>query len=73
MRVRRFVQGLKTEIQEALAAAQINTFTEVVKKAQRIEIARAQLKAFHARKKGVHSRDQGQEQGDLDMPPSKMG
>nr|XP_027082262.1 uncharacterized protein LOC113704571 [Coffea arabica] len=39
-RVRRFVQGLNVEIQEALAAAQINTFTEVLEKAQRIEIAR---------------------------------
>ncbi|XP_071925916.1 uncharacterized protein [Coffea arabica] len=32
-RVRRFVQGLNVEIQEALVAAQINTFTEVLKKA----------------------------------------
>ena len=32
-RVRRFVQGLNVEIQEALAAAQINTFTEVLEKA----------------------------------------
>ena len=40
-RVRRFMQGLDVEIQEALAAAQINTFTEVLEKVQRIEIARA--------------------------------
>nr|XP_027124258.1 uncharacterized protein LOC113740948 [Coffea arabica] len=39
-RVRRFVQGLNVEIQEALAVAQINTFTELLEKAQRIEIAR---------------------------------
>ncbi|XP_027150316.1 uncharacterized protein LOC113750555 [Coffea eugenioides] len=39
-RIRRFVQELNVEIQEALAAAQINTFTEVLEKAQRIEIAR---------------------------------
>ncbi|XP_027071790.1 uncharacterized protein [Coffea arabica] len=61
--VRRFVQGLNVEIQEALAAAQINTFTEVFKKAQWIEIARTQVKAFHARKKGVSS-------GDCDSPTS---
>ena len=67
------MQGLNVEIQEALAVAQINTFTEVFKKTQRIEIARAQVKAFHTRKKGASNRDQGQEQGDLGMPPSKVG
>ena len=72
-RVRRFVQGLNVELQEALAAAQINTFTEVLEKVQMIEIARAQVKAFHAKKKGASSGDQGQEQGDLDMPHSKEG
>ncbi|XP_071923195.1 uncharacterized protein [Coffea arabica] len=72
-RVRRFVQGLNIEIQEALAAAQINTFTEVLEKAQRIEIARVQVKAFHARKKDASSGDQGQEQGDQGMPPPKVG
>ncbi|XP_027150333.1 uncharacterized protein LOC113750571 [Coffea eugenioides] len=41
-RVRQFVQGLNVEIQEALAVAQINTFTEVLEKVQRIEIARVQ-------------------------------
>ena len=49
-RVRRFVQGLNMEIQEALAAAQITTFTEVLEKAQRVEIARGQVKVFQARK-----------------------
>ena len=33
-RVRRFIQGLNVEFQEALAAAQINTFTEALEKAQ---------------------------------------
>ena len=56
-----------------LSQAQINTFTEVLEKARRIEIAMAQVKAFHARKKGVSSGDQGQEQGDLGIPPSKVG
>ncbi|XP_027169497.1 uncharacterized protein LOC113769232 [Coffea eugenioides] len=71
-RVRRFVQGLNVEIQEALAAAQINTFTEVLEKTQRIEIARAQVNTFHARKKGASSGDQGQEQGGQGMPPRKV-
>ena len=37
-RIRRFVQGLNIEIQEALAAAQLDTFNQVLEKAQRIEI-----------------------------------
>ena len=64
--MRQFVQGLNIEIQEALAVAQINIFTKVLQKAQRIlekaqriEIARAQVKAFHARKKSVSSGYQG--------------
>ena len=61
------------EIQEALAAAQINTFTEVLEKIQRIEIARAQVRVFHAKRRGAPVRSQGQGQGDLDMPPSKVG
>ena len=40
-RMRRFVQGLNVKMQEALVAAQINTFTEALEKAQRIEIAMA--------------------------------
>ena len=50
-RVRQFVQGLNVEIHESLAAAQITTFTEVLEKVQRVEIARAQIKVFQARKK----------------------
>ncbi|XP_027151841.1 uncharacterized protein LOC113751894 [Coffea eugenioides] len=50
-KVRRFIQGLNVELQEALAAAQINTFTEVLEKAQRIETARAHMKNFHAKRK----------------------
>ena len=60
-----FVQGLNVEIQETLAAAQINTFTKVFEKVQRIEIARAQVKAFHARKRGAPSGGQGQGQSDV--------
>ena len=49
----RFVQGLHVEIQEALAVAQINTFTEVLEKTLRIKIARAQVRAFYAKRKGA--------------------
>ena len=73
--MRRFVQGLNVEIQEVLAAAQINTFIEVLEKAQRIEIAKTQVKDFHARKRGAPSGGQGQGlgQGDRGMPPPKVG
>ena len=60
------------EIQEVLAAAQINTFTEVLEKARRIEIARVQVRAFHTKRGGAPGESQGQEQGDLSMPPSKI-
>ena len=52
-RLRRFVQRLNVEIQETLAAVQIDTFIEALEKAQRIEIVRAQVKAFHVRKKST--------------------
>ncbi|XP_027184156.1 uncharacterized protein LOC113782462 [Coffea eugenioides] len=50
-RIRRFVQGLNVEIQEALAAAQLHTFSQALEKVQRIETIRGQVKAFHDRKK----------------------
>nr|XP_027062826.1 uncharacterized protein LOC113689223 [Coffea arabica] len=49
--IRRFIQGLNVEIQEALAAAQLNTFSQALEKAQRIEAARGQVKAFHNQKR----------------------
>ncbi|XP_027071984.1 uncharacterized protein [Coffea arabica] len=52
-RVKRFIQGLNLKIQEALAVVQVNTFTEALEKAQRIEDAKAQVKAFQTRKKGA--------------------
>ncbi|XP_071929077.1 uncharacterized protein [Coffea arabica] len=52
-RVRRFIQGLNLDIQEVLAAAQVNTFTEALGKAQRIENAKAQVKASQTRKRGA--------------------
>ncbi|XP_027155101.1 uncharacterized protein LOC113755260 [Coffea eugenioides] len=49
--IRRFVQGLNVEIQEALAAAQLDTFSQALEKAQRFEAARGQVKVFHDRKR----------------------
>ncbi|XP_027171917.1 uncharacterized protein LOC113771541 [Coffea eugenioides] len=51
-RIRRCIQGLNVKIQESLAAAQIATFTDALDKAQRVENAKSQSKAFHARKRG---------------------
>ncbi|XP_027169401.1 uncharacterized protein LOC113769125 [Coffea eugenioides] len=70
-RIRRFVQGLNVEIQEELATAQINTYSDAVEKAQRFETARAQSKSFFARKRNAPS-------GSRDListsaPPPKMG
>ena len=52
-RVRQFIQELNLEIQEALATVQINTFTEALEKTQQIENAKAQVKAFQARKRST--------------------
>ncbi|XP_027151777.1 uncharacterized protein LOC113766514 [Coffea eugenioides] len=50
-RIRRFVQGLNVEIHEALAAAQLDTFSQALEKTQRIETVRGHVKAFHDRKR----------------------
>ncbi|XP_027158242.1 uncharacterized protein LOC113759863 [Coffea eugenioides] len=71
-RIRRFVQGLNVEIQEALATAQINTFTEVLEKVQRIEIVRAQVRNFHAKRRDASGGSQGSAQSDRNIPPSKI-
>ena len=65
----RFVQRLNVKIQKALAAAQITTFTEVLEKAQRVEIARGQVKAFQAQKRSAPS-SEPEELKDT-VPPSK--
>nr|XP_027122238.1 uncharacterized protein LOC113739200 [Coffea arabica] len=73
-RIRRFVQGLNVEIQEALAAAQLDTFSQALEKAQRIETARGQVKAFHDRKRrqpGTGNFNVGQ--SSRNEPPTKMG
>ncbi|XP_071924874.1 uncharacterized protein [Coffea arabica] len=41
-RICRFIQGLNVELQEALAAAQVDTFSQALEKSQRIEAARGQ-------------------------------
>ena len=69
-RVRRFIQGLNLDIQEALAAAQVNTFTEALEKAQRIESAKAQVKASQTRKRGASG--SGLEEFIETMTPSKV-
>nr|XP_027088646.1 uncharacterized protein LOC113709996 [Coffea arabica] len=60
--------GLKRQCEgilaETLARPQINTFTEVQEKSQRLEISGAQVKALHAKKRGALSDIQRQEQGD---------
>ncbi|XP_071920676.1 uncharacterized protein [Coffea arabica] len=73
-RFHRFVQGLNVEIQEALAAAQLDTFSQVLEKAQRIETARGQVKAFHDRKRrqpGTGNFSVGQ--SSRNEQPTKMG
>nr|XP_027062987.1 uncharacterized protein LOC113689412 [Coffea arabica] len=72
-KVRRFIQGLNVELQEALAAVQINTFTEVLEKALRIETVRTQVRNFHAKRKGAPSGAQGSVRGERSMPPAKSG
>nr|XP_027067024.1 uncharacterized protein LOC113692713 [Coffea arabica] len=67
------LSGLNVEIQEALAAAQINTFTEVLEKAQRIKIARAQVRNFYTKRIGAPGGNQGSAQSDRNMPPPKAG
>ena len=54
-RKRRFIQELILEIQETLAAAPISTFGEALERAQMIENAKSQLKAFQVRKRSVSS------------------
>ena len=53
--MRWFIKGLNLKIQEALAAVQLNIFTEALEKAQRIEDVKAQVKTFQTRKRGTSS------------------
>ncbi|XP_027151966.1 uncharacterized protein LOC113780390 [Coffea eugenioides] len=66
-RVRRFIQGLNVEIQKDLAVAQINTFSEAVEKALRVENARLQVRNFQVKKWGFSA--SSLTQGDKSTPP----
>ncbi|XP_071939914.1 uncharacterized protein [Coffea arabica] len=70
-RVRRFVQGLNVEIQEGLAAVRIDTFAEAIERAQRVEVARAQVKSFLAKKRFAPSSSREPNYGNA--PPAKVG
>ncbi|XP_027120450.2 uncharacterized protein [Coffea arabica] len=70
-RVRRFVQGLNVEIQEGLAAVRIDTFADAVERAQRVEVARAQVKSFQVKKRFAHSSSRESTYGNA--PPAKVG
>ncbi|XP_027155789.1 uncharacterized protein LOC113756225 [Coffea eugenioides] len=73
-RISRFIQGLNVEIQEALAATQLDTFIQALQKAQRIETARGQVKTFHDRKMRQPSSSNFTDgQSSRNEPPSKMG
>ncbi|XP_027156852.1 uncharacterized protein LOC113758021 [Coffea eugenioides] len=66
-RVRRFIQGLNVEIQKDLAVAQINTFSDAVEKALRVENARLQVRNFQVKKRGFSA--SSSTQGDKGTPP----
>nr|XP_027124203.1 uncharacterized protein LOC113740889 [Coffea arabica] len=70
-RVRRFVQGLNVEIQEGLAAVRIDTFADAVERAQRVEVARVQVKSFQAKKRFGPS--SSWEPTYVNAPPAKVG
>nr|XP_027124219.1 uncharacterized protein LOC113740905 [Coffea arabica] len=70
-RVRRFVQGLNVELQESLAAVRIDTFADAVERAQRVEVARAQVKSFQAKKRFNPSSSREPTYGNT--PPAKVG
>ncbi|XP_071923135.1 uncharacterized protein [Coffea arabica] len=70
-RVKRFVQGLNVEIQEGLAAVQIDMFVDAVERAQRVEVARTQVNSFQAKKRiGPSS---SREPTYANAPPAKVG
>ncbi|XP_071905696.1 uncharacterized protein [Coffea arabica] len=56
---------------EGLAAVRIDTFADVVEKAQRVEVARAQVKSFQAKKRFAPSSSREPTYGNA--PPAKVG
>ncbi|XP_071905699.1 uncharacterized protein [Coffea arabica] len=63
--------GLNVEIQEGLAAVRIDTFADAVKRVQRVEVARAQVKSFQAKKRFAPS--SSRELTYANAPPAKVG
>ena len=59
------------KIQEGLAVAQITSFSDAIERAQRIECANAQVRAFNAIKKNIPSGSRGPV--DANAPPPKFG
>ena len=59
---------MNLEIQEALVAAQINTFGEALERVQRVESAKSQLRAFQARKRSTSSGNLGKPRENA-LPP----
>ncbi|CAH2812188.1 MAG: hypothetical protein CBHOC_5372 [uncultured Caballeronia sp.] len=70
-RIRKFIHGLNVELQEGLATTRIDTFGEAIEMAQRLESAKALVKNFQAKRKGVPS--DGLESGEGSTPPPKVG
>ncbi|XP_027086577.1 uncharacterized protein [Coffea arabica] len=70
-RIRRIVQGLNVEIQEGLAAVWIDTFADAVERAQRVEVARAQVKSFQTKKRFAPS--SSREPTYANASPAKVG
>ncbi|XP_071933786.1 uncharacterized protein [Coffea arabica] len=64
-------EGLNVEIQEGLAAVRIDTFADAVERTQRVEVARAQVKSFQAKKRFGPS--SSREPTYASAPPAKVG
>ncbi|XP_071927217.1 uncharacterized protein [Coffea arabica] len=63
--------GLNVELQESLTAVRIDTFADVVERAQRVEVARAQVKSFQAKKRFAPNSSREPTYGNT--PPAKVG
>ncbi|XP_027150224.1 uncharacterized protein LOC113750452 [Coffea eugenioides] len=59
------------EYEEGLAAVRLDTFANAVERAQRVEVARAQVKSFQAKKRFAPSSSREPTYGST--PPAKMG
>ncbi|CAH2812541.1 MAG: hypothetical protein CBHOC_5410, partial [uncultured Caballeronia sp.] len=70
-RIRKFIHGLNVELQEGLATTRIDTFGDAIEMAQRLESAKALVKNFRAKRKGVPS--SSDDLGEQSTPPPKLG